>query len=377
MKRSLLLAAAAALFLATGPVLAADDYSAPVSQKDAIKGTMHIDFGTRTNLASDGKSPAPGATDAYKTDVEVMSSVIFRGAITRQPWLPTKILGNTAQDGFLQYDLALILRNPNNASQTVTLGKWAGAMSLDGSGKYSLGQAPEGKGVMRIATDSVGKIPGFTSNFGGVMQGRVPEQAGIWGLADRASKKINKSYVRLVGGKVIKQVVNGADPMEFQQVDLAQGPLAQYPETKFNGSIDYDAENSNWYIEATASYTLNGQSMTDRYSGTIRWTEDPDRKANGKGKYEVNVRLNEKPASEADAFAATGKSGEADFFSADATVPGFAGTIAYVDKFAPGSNETTIASDVAYNVDANQASKIQSMDFAKILLLIVGPFNDD
>jgi len=117
--------------------------------------------------------------------------------------------------------------------------------------------------------------------------------------------------------------------------------------------------------------------VNDRYSGTIRWTEDPDRKANGKGKYDVNVRLNEKPASEADAFAASGKSGEADFFSADAAVPGFTGTIAYVDKFLPGSDETTIASDVAYNVDANQASKIQAMDFAKILLLIVGPFNDD
>src|SRR5579871_2448292 len=231
MKRSLLCAAAAALFLAAGPALA-DDYNAPANQKDAIKGTMHIDFGTRTNLAADGKSPAPGATDVYKTDIEVMNSIIFRGLVTRQPWLPTKILGNTAQDGFLQYDLALILRNPNNPSQTVTLGKWAGAMGLDGGGKYSLGQSPEGKGALRIATDSVGKIPGFTSNFGGIMQGRVPEQAGLWGLADRTSKKINKSYVRLVGGKVIKQVVSGADPMELQQVDLAQGPLAQYPETK-------------------------------------------------------------------------------------------------------------------------------------------------
>ena len=85
MKRSLLLAAATALFLATGPVMAAEDYSSPVNQKDAIKGTMHIDFGTRTNLASDGKSPAPGATDVYKTELEVMSSVIFRGAVTRQP----------------------------------------------------------------------------------------------------------------------------------------------------------------------------------------------------------------------------------------------------------------------------------------------------
>jgi len=91
----------------------------------------------------------------------------------------------------------------------------------------------------------------------------------------------------------------------------------------------------------------------------------------------VNVRLNEKPASESDAFAANGASNEDAFFSADASVPGFAGTISYVDRFAPGSNQTTVASQVAYNVDANQATKIQAMDFAKILMLIVGPFNDD
>src|ERR1700737_4060311 len=125
MKRSAFLAAAAALFLAAGPVLAADDYSTPVSQKDAIKGTMQIDFGTRTNLASDGKSPAPGATDVYKTVLEVMNSGVAQGAIARQPWLPTKLLGRTAQDGFLEYDLALVLRNPKNPTQTVTLGKWA------------------------------------------------------------------------------------------------------------------------------------------------------------------------------------------------------------------------------------------------------------
>ena len=110
-----------------------------------------------------------------------------------------------------------------------------------------------------------------------------------------------------------------------------EGPLAQYPETKFTGSIDYDPENANWYIEAAASYNMNGAVVNDKYSGTIRWVEDPDRAANGKGHYEVNVRLNEKPASESDAFAATDASAEDAFFSADATVPGFTGTIAYVD----------------------------------------------
>src|SRR4029078_11677436 len=111
-------------------------------------------------------------------------------------------------------------------------------------------------------------------------------------------------YVRMVGGKAIKQVISGADPMQFLQVDLAQGPLGQYPQTKFNGSIDYDSENSNWYIDATASYSLQGSAVNDHYTGTIRWSEDAGRSTNGKGQYEINVRLNEKPASEADAFSA-------------------------------------------------------------------------
>jgi hypothetical protein len=375
MRRHLGLLAVAAMLLAS-PVLA-DDYTTLVNQKDAIKGTMQIDFGTRTNLASDGTSPAPGSTDVYRTNLEVMNSIIFAGTITRQPWLPSKFLGTTAQVGFLGYDLGLVLRNPAKPDQTVTLGKWAGAMNLDGNGLYFLGQAPEGKGVMRISTDAIGKIPALTSNFNGEIQGKVPAQAGLWGLADRAKSKINKTYSRVVGGKVINQVVNGADPMEFKQVDLAQGPIAQYPETKFIGTIDYDSENSNWYLDATASYNLNGAAINDRYSGTIRWTEDPNRKANGIGHYDVNVRLNEKPATEADAFAAAPGATEDAFFAADSSVPGFTGPIAYVDTFAPGSDQTTVASKVAYNIDANQASKIQAMDFAKILMLIVGPFNDD
>src|SRR5437868_1903010 len=107
MMRSGFLAATAALLLVAAPALAAEDFSTPTDQKDAIKGSMQIDFGTRTNLAGDGKSPAPGAADVYKTNLEVMNSVVFQGVIKRQPWLPTKILGRTAQDGFLDYDLKL------------------------------------------------------------------------------------------------------------------------------------------------------------------------------------------------------------------------------------------------------------------------------
>src|SRR3954467_4158170 len=112
MKRLSLLAATAALLLVAGPALAAEDFSTPASQKDAIKGTMQIDFGTRTNLASDGKSPAPGAADVYKTNLEVMNSVVFQGGNRRHPGLPTNLLGRPAQEGSLEYALKMVLRNP-------------------------------------------------------------------------------------------------------------------------------------------------------------------------------------------------------------------------------------------------------------------------
>jgi hypothetical protein len=55
MKLPRLCAATVAVLLMASPVLAADDYSAPINQKDAIKGTMHIDFGTRTNVGTEAR----------------------------------------------------------------------------------------------------------------------------------------------------------------------------------------------------------------------------------------------------------------------------------------------------------------------------------
>jgi ethanolamine utilization microcompartment shell protein EutS len=93
------------------------------------------------------------------------------------------------------------------------------------------------------------------------------------------------------------------------------------------------------------------------------------------GYYEVNVRLNEKATSEADAFAAaTTADAEAAFFATDVSVPGFTGRVSYVDTF---EGESVIASKVSYAIASSSASKVQTMNLAKILLLMVGPFNDE
>ena len=373
--------ASAFLGLAIGlaPTLAlADAFSDPASMQGAIKGTMEITFDTRTATDMTGKapegSPALGARDKYALDLDILNSIVFRGSIERQPWIPSSILGRTLQPGYFDYDMRAILKNPANPAQTVTLGGWVGGLTVDGNGEYFLAQPPEGMGELRIATDSIGSVSGFVSKFGGEIQGRVAEQAGLMGLADRASKRINKTYSRLVDGKTVTVTVEGADPLEFQNVVLAQGPLAGYPESRINGSIDYDPEEGIWYLDIGVSYNVAGAQMRDRYSGTIRWNEDPNRDKNGMGAYEVNVRLNEKPATEADAFAAATGDAESAFFAADVTVPGFTGKVSYVDTF---EDESVVSSKVTYSIDANAASKIQTMNFAKMLLLMVGPFNDE
>ena len=377
--RMILAATAAAALLAISPAaLAQQSYTAPATLKDAIKGTMKIDFGTRTKLDNTGKappgSPALGATDAYAIDLDINNSVLLRGKIDRRPWIPSAILGRTLQEGYFDYDIRAHLKNPSNPTQTVTLGGWVGAMTLDGSGIYHLAQPPEGKGRLRMAIDSVGSIAGFLANFGGDIQGRIPPQAGLMGLADRASKKVNKTYTRLVNNQTVKVEVSGADPLSFNSVTLAQGPLAGYAESQVNGSIDYDSEEGIWYLDANVTYNAGGAQQKDRYSGTIRWNEDPARATNGKGFYEVNVRVNEKPATEADAFKAATADAEAAFFSTDVTVPGFTGKIAYVDTM---KGKSVTGSQVTYNVDGNNVSRQQTMNFAKIVLLMTGPFNDE
>lgn len=371
--------AIAILAAAWGESLAAS-VTEPTTVQNAITGTMRIDFGTRTNLDETGKvpegSPALGAKDVYRTNLEVLQTTLIQGRVERQPWLPTKRLGVTAQQGYLAYDLAVAVRNPSDLSQSKVIGKWAGAMTLDGKGVYRLDEAPEGYGTLRIATDSFGSATGFVSEFGGTIAGRVPARAGLWGLADRTVSKVTKVYQRNVNGKIIKHTVEGADPMKFDRVRLAKGPLPFYPEATLAGSIDYDPEEGIWYVDIETSYKAGGALVTDQYDGTIRWNEDPNRESNGKGAYELNVRLNEH-SSESDwnVFSGEVELDENSFFRTDNSVPGFTGTVSYVDTF--DSDGAVVKSDVTYAVHANEASKVQIVNFAKVLLLMVGPFNDE
>jgi hypothetical protein len=163
---------------------------------------------------------------------------------------------------------------------------------------------------------------------------------------------------------------SSADPLEFPASRWRRGcrRLSRKP----SPSIDYDRKKAS--VSRRQHHLQRRAATRDRYSGTIRWNEIEPR-SNGMGYYDVNVRLNEKATSEADAFAAaTAADAEAAFFATDVSVPGFTGKVSYVDTF---EGESVVASKVSYAINSSSASKAQTMNFAKILLLMVGPFNDE
>ncbi|MCE9644109.1 hypothetical protein K8Q93_02635 [Candidatus Parcubacteria bacterium] len=348
-------------------------YTEPFSLEKAISGTMSATFNTRTNKDRTGKlpagSPAIGQQDIYQVNLQVAKSTFFDGTIKRQPWIPTATLGTTAQVGFLEYTLRTGVINPANPTQTRVLGSLIGGLSLDNEGKYHLTKPPAGMGELRMAIESAGPVPGFVSKFGGEIEGRVPESAGALGFLAKAKAKGEKHFALYVEGRPVKATIKNSDPVGFQNVKLASGPVAGYPEVILNGSMDFDPENSVWYLDLQANY---GQKP-DRFSGTIRWIDDPKRAQNGLGYYDLNVRVNEQAISEAEILKATAAS-EDDFFKADSKVPGFSGKILYKDTF---QGKTVTGSAMTYEVDAHKVSKIQMMTLAKLLFLAVGPFNDE
>src|SRR4029434_2886253 len=129
---------------------------------------------------------------------------------------------------------------------------------------------------------------------------------------------------RLIGNKTVSITVEKADPMRFEQLELAKGPAEVYPHTYVTGRLDYDYETGNWFTDGIRfRYTLDGKEYEDVITGSIKWIEDPARSSNGKGYYDFNLRFNEaknKPAAnEAAAFAKMSQ--EDAFFAVDNSIP--------------------------------------------------------
>lgn len=348
-----------------------------LTEDDVITGTMNIDFRTRTNLDTSGdlkeNSPAMGSQDVYTVDMVVAKTTQYTGKIVRQPKLYSKILGRTKQNAKLAYDLTIQLMNPKDMKQKKAVGKWVGTVPVDpNTGAYDLGGGRAEESPLRVAIDSMGSVQGFQDAFAGKLMGK----------AEKKESLASSTYKRIIGNKTVQITVKKSDPMRFDAIELAKGPATIYPRTWVSGRLDYDYETGNWFTDGIRfKYSVDGKDYEDIVTGSIKWVEDPDRAANGKGRYEFNLRFNEeknKPAqSESAAFDKL--SAEDAFFAVDNSIPCLTGKVEYVDTFVPGGGDSPVpsTSKVTYHLNANKLTKAQIVNFFKLWMLAVGPTNDE
>jgi hypothetical protein len=347
----------------------------PLTKEGVIAGTMDIEFGTRAKLDTSGDlvkgSPALGAKDTYKLDLVVAETTQFEGTISRQPNLYSSVLKRRKQDAQLVYSINLLLMNPKDLKQKKPVGKWVGTVPIDGdTGAFDLSKGVDKESPLRIAVDTAGAATGFTENFAGKLVGKAEKKEGL------ASYTFN----RVVGGRNVKIEVKKSDPMRFDGLTLAKGPVATYPKTTVSGRLDYDYETGNWYTDGiTFKYALDGKDITDVVTGSIKWVEDKDRATNGKGFYDFNLRFNEskekKAGGEDDAFKKM--SDEEAFFAVDNSVPSLTGRISYQDTMGGADGKAVVASKVTYALNANKLTKQQVVNFFKLWLVAIGPTNDE
>ena len=163
--------------------------------------------------------------------------------------------------------------------------------------------------------------------------------------------------------------------MEFRQHVIGAGPVSIYQPVTVNGELLYDYDKSCWFFNnVTVQYADNGVVKIDRLSGTIRWVESPQRKVNGEGQYEFDIRVNEPPPS-ADAAFTTKATDESAFFETDSTVPAVSGTFKYKDVI---RGDTTMSSSVTIDLTASNITKQQLMVVGKVVIFSsVVPMNAD
>lgn len=348
-----------------------------LTKDGVINGTMNIEFKTRTQLDTSGDlkpgSPALNVQDVYTFTLSVADTVEYAGNIKRQPNLYSKLIASKKQEAQLTFDVNLAVLNPKDLKQKIGVGKWVGTVPIDtATGAYDLAGGAAKQSPLRIAIDTRGKVTGFTDAFGGRLVGK----------AEKKETLAAYTFKRVVGNRTVSVVVKKSDPMRFDNIKLAKGPVDAYPATYVTGRLDYDYETGNWYTDGIRfKYSLDGKDYEDVVTGSIKWIEDPDRKSNGKGRYEFNLRWNEEKFKTASTeSAAFDKLAEEDaFFAVDDSVPCLTGAIEYIDTFASGGGDEPVpaSSKVTYKLNANKLTKQQIMGFFKLWMVCTGPTNDE
>ncbi len=361
MKKCLCIAAVCVFLIACLSAVAQAPAAAPT-----VKGSMKIDFKSRLQV-NDAGMPQPEVVDTYAVDLTVADSLLFQGNIIYLPPIFSSVLGRETQASKLDYKLDLSVRNPANLSEVKRIGRMVGGVPIDRNGVYDYS-----KGTLRIAVDAMGKASGFESPFGGLAAGKPPKV----GSTLEKAKKQALTMTRSVKGKTIKLVVTDYDKMALTGLSLAAGPLKTYPDTTVNGELLYDYERSAWYFNAfTMTYQVDGKAVTDKLSGNIKWVESPQRKSNGEGEYQFDVRANEPEVKQGEAAVFAAPDDESAFFATDTTLPSLTGKAKYKDTM---RGESVIASNVTVDLVGNNLTKQQVVNLTKLLWFVsVIPMNSE
>ena len=327
-----------------------------------LTGSVQINFQSRD--AVHGKD---GGTDNYKVDLNVAGFLRIHGIITRKPRAVGSILGREKTPRELEFNLGIDLIHPDTHEQ-MRAGRWSGVASVSKDGVYTLSG---GEHPLAIATKVAADRGGVNGAFSGAIQGKPEQSAGFL-----------RQYTRWIGGRKVSYQAQHTDPLEFRNLVLAAGPIESYPEVSVNGNLDYDYDTGNWITGGIVmKYRSAGNDLADTVTGTIKWIEDPNRKINGRGQYQVNLRFNENDSRQSDEgrfFEAV--SDEEAFFVPQQGIPSLVGTISYLDRFDlnPETQESTVLSSrISYDLFAPDLSKQQLVNFLKLWLLLSGPVNDE
>lgn len=330
----------------------------PTNEVTFVKGNIDIKYNFRA-----ANVPTKGVKDQYTVNVNVCNSALFKGTITDQPQIIEGMFSKSVtQPRVVAYDLNLDVVNPKNPAQTKNVGRLFGNVPIASDGTYKYDN-----GTLTVDVLPIGQAPGFSSKFTGTALGKPMNRPANW-LDTFKGNAV--SITRSVGGKTTTVVLKKYDRMQFQNVVLGAGPVQNYPQVTVNGEMLYDYDKNCWFFNnISLIYGRNRDTLT----GTIRWVESPQRKTNGEGEYQFDVRVNEPPPSESAAFAAP--SDESALFETDTNVPALVGTMKYKDSL---RGDTTLASIVTIDLTGNNLTKQQVMALAKVIIFAsVVPMNSD
>lgn len=355
MKLALMAAIFCAAAVSTAP--AAFAVNEPVTQAGVVTGTMNIAFETRNSRNRTDDEVNEGIRDIYTLDLKVLGDYGFSNTIERQPQV-----GNTwSMLGLSDEQRAGFRYGVDLTFKTRKVGNLVGFVGVDEEGYYNLADE---KSPLRLDVQ-VGRSP-FVSMFKGGIKGLPVE-----GSSDTTSSLLRS--IRVIGKQGGRTVAREVEVEPFDaNLTLARGvDPGKFPEASVAGSLNYDRETANYYPRLQMIYRIDGQNVNDVVEGNIRWNEEQFR-------YEFNVTFAKTSADSAvveDFFEESTTASDDDFFAVDSSVAALTGTIAYKDI-----GETThgpLSSEVTYQLDANNLTPAQIMNFMKFWLLAVGPTNDE